>query len=177
MDAIEIVTARIVLNDFVDRLGDLACIESASSDPSIVQVTTVPATWSESAGREFIERQRSRRVDGSGWSLAIRETDTGRAVGQIGLWTPELAKGRAEIGYWIAPDERGQGFASGALDALAGWAFDNLDLGRLTLSIDPANAASIATATSAGFEREALLRNWQYIEGTPHDLLVFGRFR
>ena len=166
VDAIEITTRRVVLDDFVDQPGDLACVESASRDLEIVQVTTIPAEWSEAAGRAFVERQRSRRVDGIGWSLAVREPANRRAVGQIGLWIPELAKGRVEIGYWVAPSDRGHGHAAAALDALATWAFEHLDIARITLSIEPTNAGSIATARRAGFVDEALLRNWQYIDGT-----------
>lgn len=177
MEAIEIVAHRVVLNDFMDQSGDLACIESASDDPEIVRVTTVPSVYTDVEGRGFIERQRNRRVEHIGWSMAIRDAATLRAVGQIGLWAPELAKGRVEIGYWVAPEQRRRGYAAAALDAVVAWAFAHLDVARVTLSIAPENIASVATARSAGFVREALLHDWEFIEGEPHDLVIFGRFR
>ena len=176
MDAISIATSGVMLDDWVEQPGDLDCVKEAASDPEIPRGTTVPSEYTTEAGRAFIERQRNRRHEGIGWSLAIRDPATKSAVGQIGLWSPELRKGRAEIGYWVAPPHRGSGYASAALDALSDWAFAHLDIGRLTLSIEPGNVASIATARRAGFEREALLRNWQYLDGEPVDLVVFGRF-
>lgn len=38
-----------------------------------------------------------------GWSLAIADGATDRALGQIGLWITHIRHGRADLGYWIAP--------------------------------------------------------------------------
>lgn len=114
---------------------------------------------------------------GEGWSLASVDHDTGRAVGQVGLWISHLHKGRAESGYWVAASGRRSGAASHAVDALSESAFEHLDVGRLSLFMEPWNTASIKTAERAGYRRECLLRGWERIDGAPRDMLSFARTR
>ena len=79
---------------------DLPCVEEASTDPDIPRGTTVPAEYTDEAGRAWIDRQWSRQTDGQGLSLAIVEQTSGLAVGLVflGLRQPE---GQCEIGYWL----------------------------------------------------------------------------
>ncbi len=146
--------------------NDLALIEEASRDELIPMLTTVPADFTPEEGREFIDRQNGRLSSGEGWSFAIVDQSAGRAVGQVGLWIAHLAKGRAEIGYWVVESARGDGAAAVAVDSLSTWAFENLDVDRLSLFIEPWNTASLKIAERAGFEREAILRGWERIGGS-----------
>jgi ribosomal-protein-alanine N-acetyltransferase len=166
-----IVGARFTLRPF--DVGDLALVEEAATDEYIPLITTVPRTYTPDEGLAFIERQHDRARSGVGYSLAIADQEDDRSVGQIGLWTADLAKGRAVIGYWVGASGRGRGAASEALDLIAGWAFANLLLRRLTLYVEPWNVASIKVAERAGFEREALLRSWQLVDGQPKDMFSF----
>jgi hypothetical protein len=63
-------------------LGDIDVVREASSDPHIPLITTVPAAFTEDEGRRFIERQWSRAEQGTGYSFAIADAVTDRAVGQ-----------------------------------------------------------------------------------------------
>lgn len=157
------------------RPDDLQLIEEAASDPFIPTITTVPAASSTAEGKAFIERQIQRRISGVGWSLAIVDEETDRAVGQIGLWVGNLHKGRAEIGYWIAPSDRGSDTAGRALGLLSDWTFEHLDVSRLSLFIEPWNTASIRTAESADYRREGLLAAWERVGGVSKDMLAFAR--
>ncbi|MCP4964141.1 MAG: GNAT family N-acetyltransferase, partial [bacterium] len=153
--------------------SDLPVVEEASRDPLIPKITTVPSDYSAIEGRAFIDRQTSRLSSGEGWSLAIVDQEAQLPVGQIGLWIPQIHKGRAEIGYWVAQSGRGRNIAGRALKLLSDWAFQNLDLDRLTLFIEPWNVASVKTAESAGYQREGLLRSWERVAGTPKDMYSF----
>ena len=159
---------RITIRPF--RHEDLPAIEEASSDDLIPLITTVPRDFTMDEGIAFIDRQNDRLRSGAGWSLAIVDAESQRAIGQIGLWIPQIAKGRVEIGYWIAASGRGRGAASEALELLSSWAFGNLDVSRLTLYIEPWNQASLRTAERAGFQREALLHEWERIDGIAKDM-------
>jgi len=152
------------------RHDDLPLIEEASTDSFIPVLTTVPAEFTFEAGIAFIDRQNFRLSSGAGWSLAIVDCNQQRPVGQIGLWIPQLHKGRAEIGYWIAESGRGNGAAAQAVPLLSEWAFANLDVSRLSLFIEPWNEASIRTAEQAGYEREGLLRDWERVDGIAKDM-------
>lgn len=160
------------------RLDDAVTIEEASTDPAIPRVTSVPAGCDRAGAEDYIARQAERMANGTGWPLAIVPTgngveDDGRSlpVGAIGLWVSQLAKGRAEIGYWVVESARGRGYAASGLSALTDWAFANLDdLHRLSLFIEPWNTASIRTGERVGYEREAVLRDWEVVDGQPVDM-------
>jgi ribosomal-protein-alanine N-acetyltransferase len=172
----------ILLTDGVVRLRpfeqrDVAVVEEAAGHDLIPKISTVPTHYTIEAGRAYIDRQRERLTSGAGWSLAIADVDTDTAMGQVGLWISQLSKGRAEIGYWVAPSERGHGVAALAVRLLADWAFANIDVDRLSLFIEPSNHPSISTAERAGFSREGVLRGWERIDGEPRDMVSFVRLR
>lgn len=156
---------------------DVALIEEAATDSHIPEITSVPAVCTPESAREFIERQVGRRVSGEGWSLAIVDDAHAGAIGQIGLWVGNLDKGRAELGYWVAPSRRGAGAAGRALTLLSDWALEHLDVSRLSLFIEPWNLGSISTAVQAGFASEGVLKSWERVGGVSKDMLSFARLR
>jgi RimJ/RimL family protein N-acetyltransferase len=132
------------------------------------------ALWSEPAVYRFIGGVPSSRYDAwtrllryAGlWPLLgygywrVRETATGRLVGEVGFAdfgreiTPSL-EGAPEAGWVLAPWAHGQGFASEATRAMFAWADDVLRAPRTVCMIDPGNAPSLALAAKLGFHRFA----------------------
>ena len=156
-------------------VSDLAMVRHAAADPEIPLISTVPATYTDDAGRAFIERQHARASEGDGFSFVIARGDAPSAgLGSIGLWLQEIESGRASIGYWILASARGHGLAACALRAVVDFAFDELAIPRLHLFVEPWNIASARTAEAAGFRREATLRGWERIDGTQHDADCFA---
>jgi RimJ/RimL family protein N-acetyltransferase len=155
-------------------MADLPVVREAAQDPYIPLITTVPAAFTETEGRRFIERQWDRARRGSGYSFAITDAANGRAVGQIGLWLDDIGAGRASIGYWVVPSARGRGAAGHALRTLTFWALGVLRIPRLELYVEPWNEASIRTAERAGFRREGLLRSWQEVGPERKDMLMYS---
>jgi RimJ/RimL family protein N-acetyltransferase/8-oxo-dGTP pyrophosphatase MutT (NUDIX family) len=169
---------RLPAGPFVLRpftLDDVDVVREASADPYIPLITTVPAVFTAGEGRRFIERQWGRAERGTGYSFAIADAGTGKAVGQAGLWLKDAAEGRASVGYWVAESGRGRGAAGRAVLALARWAHDELRIPRLELHVEPWNVASIKAAELAGFRREGLLRGWQEMGSQRRDLLLYAR--
>lgn len=86
----------------------------------------------------------------------IRETATGRFVGEIGLAefrrdvVPSLT-GAPEAGWVLAPWAHGQGMAREGAEAVLTWADQHLRARRTVCMIDPGNAASLALAGKLGF--------------------------
>ena len=80
----------------------------------------------------------------------------------------------AEIGYWTRPEARGRGLTREALQALTRWLFDELEVARAELIIEPANAASIGVARSVGFVQEGVLRQRFVLKGRRTDGLIFS---
>jgi RimJ/RimL family protein N-acetyltransferase len=158
-------------------LGDLGVVREAAADPYIPLITTVPAAYSDDAGRQFIERQWGRAQDGTGYSFAIADAATDRAAGQIGLWLQDIGQGRATIGYWVAPPARGQHAAGHALAAVVRWAFGELGVPRLELCVEPWNEASARTAVITGFRREGRLRSWRDVGAERKDFDLYAMLR
>ena len=68
----------------------------------------------------------------------------------------------------------GSGIASRALDLICRYAFDELRLARVEVTIEPENTASRATAESVGFVEEGILRSYLHIAGARRDMLMYS---
>jgi ribosomal-protein-alanine N-acetyltransferase len=165
----------VVLRRFSDL--DVPMVQELSTDPYVPLIGTLPPNASQQEAQGYIDRQIGRLAEGTGFSFAIAEAGTGRAVGSIGLWLQSLARGRATAGYSVTPSARGHGFASAALTALTSFAWTLPALHRIELYIEPWNVGSVKTAEHAGYEREGLLRSHQEIGGHRRDMLLYAAIR
>lgn len=159
----------VVLRAF--RHTDTAVVVAAGTDPLIPLITTVVAGGDEDDARAYIDRQQERLRTGAGYSFAIAEAASDVAVGQIGVWTSQLAEtGRASVGYWIGPAHRRRGFAGAALIAATEWACGITDIEKLELYVEPWNTGSWRAAQAAGYQREGTLRAWQRVGDERRDM-------
>ena len=165
----------VVLRPFA--AADLPVALELSTDPYVPSIGTLPAHATEVAAAGWIDRQRNRWSEGAGFSFAVAEAATGRAVGSIGLWLRQLAEGRATAGYAVAPRERGRGIAAAALMAVTSFGWTIPQLHRIELHVEPWNTASVRTAENAGYLREGLLRSHTEIAGRRRDMLLFAAVR
>ncbi|CAM2009426.1 GNAT family N-acetyltransferase [Acanthopleuribacter pedis] len=94
---------------------------------------------------------------------AVEEKASGRFVGSIGLWYPEEWP-ELEVGYWLAPDMVGRGYATEAARKSRDLAYEHLGINTLISCIDHDNHASRAVVARLGavYERD-------------HELLHFGK--
>ncbi|MGL5818834.1 MAG: GNAT family N-acetyltransferase [Phycicoccus sp.] len=152
--------------------ADLAI--AAGTDDAITAVTTVTPHGDRAQALEWIGRQRDRLTTGHGYSFAVADVDTDRAVGQIGLWTRDIEHGRASTGYWVGPAFRRRGYATAALIALSEWAFGVEQVHRIDLHVEPTNLASRRVAEACGFRREGLLRSWLPAGDDRRDVYLYG---
>jgi [ribosomal protein S5]-alanine N-acetyltransferase len=165
----------VVLREF--SAADLPMVQEMSTDPYVPLIGTLPPNASSEEARAYIDRQRGRLPEGTGFSFAIAEADTGRGVGGIGLWLAGLDQGRATAGYSVIASARGRGLAAAALTALTSFAWTIPGLHRVELYIEPWNTGSVKTAERAGFEREGLLRSHQEIGSRRRDMLLYATIR
>jgi RimJ/RimL family protein N-acetyltransferase len=99
-------------------------------------------------------------------------------LGNVSLHRIDREQALAAMGYRVAPWARGQGVATGALTALAGWAFERLGLARLEICHAIANPGSCRVAEKAGFQLEGMLRaSFVYGDGERYDEHFHGRLR
>lgn len=137
----------VVLRAFAD--ADVPMVEELATDPYVPTIGSLPANANHQDALDWIERQRGRLAEGLGFSFAIAEAGTDRAVGGIGLW----------------------------LTAVTSFAWTIPDLHRIELYIEPWNTGSVGTAERAGYQREGLLRSHQEIGGARRDMLLYAIIR
>ncbi|WP_042437184.1 GNAT family N-acetyltransferase [Streptacidiphilus albus] len=89
------------------------------------------------------------------WGLyvTVRAAD-GVAVGGAGYHGPPDLHGTVEIGYELAPEARGLGYATEVARALVAFAFTDPAVGTVTASTYPDNQASQRVLLRTGFNRE-----------------------
>ena len=114
---------------------------------------------------------------GSDLSLVITDALSDEPLGTIGLHEINRATERAVAGYVLAHESRGKGLGRRALRLLCEFAFRELRLARVEVTIEKENAASRATAESVGFREEGVLRSYMRIAGQRRDMMMYGLLR
>ena len=112
--------------------------------------------------------------EGFGLHLMLLDRTSDAIVGSIGLFHADWEVRSAEIGYGVRSDERGKGYATEALDAVARWALAEGGIQRAWLTANTDNLASVRVAEKAGFRREGTLRRAGLEDDGLHDLAVFS---
>jgi len=137
------------------RVDDYATLAAMWSDPNVIRfIGGTPFTAQESWMRLL-------RYPGM-WCLlgygfwAIEEKASGRMIGDIGYMDVKRAiepplDGMPELGWALAPDVHGRGYASEALAAVLAWGKCRFGAHRAACIIDEDNVASVRVAQKAGF--------------------------
>jgi RimJ/RimL family protein N-acetyltransferase len=85
--------------------------------------------------------------------FVVEEKSSGKFAGRVGPWSPPGWPG-FEVGWGIAREFRGKGYALEAAGASIGWAFATFDVDRIIHCIDQENIASQAVARRLGAKQE-----------------------
>jgi RimJ/RimL family protein N-acetyltransferase len=101
-------------------------------------------------------------------------------VGSAFLIDVDLESSNAELGYWITPDEQGNGYATEAAHLCLTHAFDELGLHKVWARTAEDNEASKRIIEKLGFEQEGILReHWRgfgrYVDEYRYGLLESDR--
>jgi RimJ/RimL family protein N-acetyltransferase len=131
------------------RILDAPALVAAWADPEVARWTGVPDRRDLGAAERWIAGDARRRDRGLSLDLVLDVQ--GAVVGEVGLTSFDSATGEAEVGWWLAADHRGRGYASRAVRLLAEWAVDELSVDHLVARCHRSNPASGAVARRAGF--------------------------
>jgi RimJ/RimL family protein N-acetyltransferase len=146
-------TERLMLRRW--RGADVAANTAMLSDPVSARFITVDGkpVATELAG------WRNAAVMAGHWVLhgigmfVVEEKSSGKYVGRVGPWFPPGWPG-FEVGWGIAPEFRGKGYAVEAARAAIDWSFATFELDRIMHCIDQENTASQAVARRLGAEKD-----------------------
>lgn len=111
--------------------------------------------------------------EGSQLVFAVTRREDGWLVGTVELMI-EQDHNRAEIGYWIGLPYWGCGYATEATDAVIEYAFNCMQIIRITASYFKRNPRSGRVLEKLGMCTEGLLRKHLLKEGIYEDVIVCG---
>ncbi|KAB1187835.1 MULTISPECIES: GNAT family N-acetyltransferase [Haloferax] len=100
--------------------------------------------------------------------------DDGDPVGTIGLKPPNVVNGAVEVGYIVAPDHWGNGYATDALRTICGYAFGERRLNKVYANAYETNPGSVRVLEKAGFQQEGVHREQGFVDGEHVDVLRYG---
>jgi RimJ/RimL family protein N-acetyltransferase len=166
-------TPRLLLRPY--RAEDAPDVVLACGDELTQRWLPLPNPYTEAdAAAWCIEMAPGFRRSGEGveWA-AVRRSD-GRLIGSFGLKRTDWRGRSSEIGYWVAPWARGEGFAVEATLAIARWLLVEQCFERMVLRAATGNLASQRVAEKAGFTHEGIARSAGFTNDGRVDLVVFS---
>jgi len=157
-------TPRLLLRMW--RNDDFAAYEKMCADPEIMKYL---------GGRIFdrLEAWRHMAFLVGHWELrgyghwAIEEKESGKFIGRLGFLNPEGWPG-FEIGWTLAREAWGKGYATEGARRALDYAFNDLDKDHVISLIHPENRNSIKVAERLGEKLEG------QTELLGHDVLIYG---
>jgi [ribosomal protein S5]-alanine N-acetyltransferase len=168
-------TERLILRPFVQE--DAAEVTRLVSDRRIADTTlNIPHPYEETVAESWIGTHADAAERDEGLTLAVTERATNAMVGAVGL-TIARAHRRAELGYWVAVEYWGRGYATEAAHAMLDYAFGSLDLARVVAHCLTRNPGSWRVMEKLGMQREGRLREHVVKWDVPEDIWIYGILR
>jgi RimJ/RimL family protein N-acetyltransferase len=131
---------------------DAEAISAYRSDPAVRRYQGWERTDPDGI-RTQIDEMSGRAPGEPGWvQLSVRERESGRLVGDVGLSATSDEPGVIEIGYTIDPAFQGRGYATEAVGALVAYALEELGADVIRAYASAKNLPSIRVAEKAGLK-------------------------
>lgn len=113
--------------------------------------------------------------DKSGFLFAIRPVDQDTLLGYLELDGILWTNGNAWLGLGLGKRENwGKGYGTEAMQLALAFAFDELNLHRIQLSVFAYNERAIALYEKLGFVREGTYREHLRRDGQFYDMFLYG---
>lgn len=106
--------------------------------------------------------------------FAIRDRQTRRFLGVIGLEAFAHLHENVELGYWLRVDGVGRGLMTEAGRAVLDWAFGSVNAHRVRVAAATDNHASLGVIRRLGFRFEGIARQAERVSGRWLDHAVFA---
>jgi RimJ/RimL family protein N-acetyltransferase len=146
-------SSRLILRRL--RESDLEPFCRYRSDPRVARYQDWESFTMEE-GLRFFEGQAKLHPDvpGTWFQMAIELAATAELIGDCGLHTPSDRPGLAEIGFTMAAEHQGRGYATEAVSRLLDYVFGSLGKHRAIAVTDARNAPAVRLLERVGMRRE-----------------------
>lgn len=124
--------------------------------------------------REYIESTTGNIFKDGQLRLIIEDEDV--VAGCVDLFDLDARSRKAAMGLYIAPEMRGKGLATSAVQWVLSYARETLHLHQLYAIIRETNTACCRIYRGLGFSEDAILKEWVIAaDGTYDDAIVFQK--
>lgn len=113
-------------------------------------------------------------IPGAWAQLALIEIESGKMIGDCGLYCQTEDSRLMELGITLSPNHQGRGYAKDALEAVLNYLFTNLHKHRISMTTDARNAACIALCQRLGMRQEAHFVDHLWFKGAWGSEYVFS---
>jgi ribosomal-protein-alanine N-acetyltransferase len=114
-------------------------------------------------------------LEDRGFGFGIFELPTSELIGRVAL--SNVVRGawqNATLGYWVAGDKNGRGYATEAVKLATRFAFEEASLHRVQAAIMPRNVRSVRVIEKAGFRYEGESKRYLAINGIWEDHAIYA---
>lgn len=165
-------TARLLLRPFT--ADDAEKLERLVGAREIADTTAnIPHPYPKGGGAVWIATHAPGWHAGTDITYAVTTASDGALVGAVSLHR-DADHAHAEMGYWIAVEQWGRGYATEAAIALAWLGFARLDLHRLQARHLTRNPASGRVMRKLGMREEGVLRESVRKWGRWEDIVMWA---
>lgn len=112
---------------------------------------------------------------GGRWVIADKITD--QYIGDIGLFHFQAKHNRIEIGFKLKKEYWRRGIMTFCIHRIVQYGFYQNHYNRIEALVDKRNEACLKTLEKCGFQREGLLREYEYEYGHYVDLYMFSMLK
>jgi RimJ/RimL family protein N-acetyltransferase len=158
-------TPRLLLRSFVP--ADLEPFVAYRSDPLVAKYQGWDAPFPPAAGEKFIREMQDARpgIPGEWCQLAIQLKSSGEMIGDVAVFTKDITPLQAELGFTLARQHQGHGYAAEAVRTVIRHLFRDLNVHRVVAVCDVENHASYRLMERIGMRREAHLVDNEWYKG------------
>ncbi|QIP15761.1 GNAT family N-acetyltransferase [Spirosoma aureum] len=169
----ELTTNRLILRQM--KREDETDFFALRSNPEIMRFIPRPIAQSIADAFQLIQSINDgiRKNESITWGITLHHNPT--VIGTIGYVRMAKEHHRAEVGYLLSADFRGQGIMQEALSAVVDYGFQQMKLHSIEGIVDPQNTASASVLEKAGFQKEAHFKENQFYKGQFHDSIHYSR--
>ncbi len=166
-------TARLSLREFV--ADDWRAVLAYEADTRYMRFYDMTER-TEADVRAFVQMFLDYQAENPrrGFQLAVTLKASGALIGNCGIRVNNPEWREANIGYEIAPDLWGRGYATEAARAILKFGFTQLGMHRICAWCVADNTASARVLEKLGMRLEAREREKELIRGQWHDALTYA---
>ncbi|WP_255151191.1 GNAT family N-acetyltransferase [Halorarius halobius] len=153
---------------------DLEFLKRLRNDPEIRHGMTFSRPENETAIEEWFEEHVSETTGEGAQFLVCPRDAPGDPVGFVSLFDVERPESHGDIAYFLDPDERGNGYATAAVELLVGYAIEEQRLHRVHAVALAGNEASRRVLERVGFVEEETRRAEKLVDGEFRDAVSYS---